>query len=126
MKNKHIWFSFFLFWFFGLLSGMLIMIKIPSEKIKNIAEIQLIEYKKAEVICGKNNVIEGEVFKTAGDRFDNGRMVPSNKFECEDMEFAAMSEASRSAIRADILQQRINDYCEYEYDYPDVNYKFGL
>ena len=70
------------------------------------AETQLREYKEAEKTCGISNVKEDRFIKKSEGYRENDKVFSTEEYLCTDMAIAALSEASRSAIRQDILQQK--------------------
>ena len=79
----------------GLLIGWFGSERYAPVEHKTEAELQLAEYKEAEAICGVGNVMEKSFIRREG-RED--KVIGAMGFLCEDMEFASLSEASRSAV----------------------------
>lgn len=77
-----------------------------------LAEQQIQDYKKAEALCGKDNVREfHKCSKEMGCK--SGSELDDPIYVCDDLEFASQDEASKSADYAKRLQSRVKSYCKY-------------
>lgn len=93
--------------------GMLVhsQIKVVELEPEVFAQKQLEEYKKAEVICGEDNVSE-KYYCEKEEGCKSANELSKVRYECADLSWAALSEASRSAIMERRLQQEVDRYCE--------------
>lgn len=77
-----------------------------------LVEQQILDYKKAEAICGKDNVKSYQkCLKEDGCESSNELADP--EYVCDDLGFAAMDEASKSAEYSYRMQGRVKSYCNY-------------
>lgn len=93
----------------GAAANQFITNRIPEKPL--FAEEQLKEYKKAEAICGEGNVSELSYCENE-DGCSSAEQLERQKFGCSDLNWASMSEASRSAREHENLQNRVMSYCE--------------
>jgi hypothetical protein len=82
--------------------------RVPQEIL---IERKVEEYKKAEAICGADNVTEHK-FCEKEDGCSTESELTGSELTCQDFSWAAMDEASRSAIEQQRLQKKVDDYCE--------------